>query len=83
MRKITREAVIFMLLGIVLCAAFIALDSYRYYHNISWTLWTHMTLFEKFFEVVKGSAGTGFMYGAVIGLCVWTFYRVLRFAVKG
>jgi hypothetical protein len=83
MRKIAREAVIFTLLGIALYGAFITLYYYQLYHNTSWALGTNQTLFLKLFDVVMPGLVAGFMYGAPLGLCVWIFYRVVRFAVKG
>jgi hypothetical protein len=82
-RKLAREAVIFTLLGIALYGAFITLDYYHFYHNTSWALGTNQTLFWKLFDVVTPGLVAGFMYGAPLGLCVWGFYRVGRFVVKG
>lgn len=83
MRKIAREAVIFMLSGLVLYALFIAIDDYQYMHRRSLDLWNHMTLFEKAFDITFGAIISGFEFGIPAGLFVWSFYRVIRFAAKG
>jgi hypothetical protein len=72
MRKLAREAVIFMLIGMTLGSV----GEYVYLCIDQWNVKV------KYLENL-GVALILAPYGFVAGLGIWLFYRLVRFAVKG
>jgi hypothetical protein len=78
MRRLARQAVIFMLVGFGLYAV---LNDLYNWANIPYLY--RLTFFERAIECLPSSITGGLLYGLPVALVAWMFYRMAYFAVKG
>jgi hypothetical protein len=84
-RRLAREAVIFMLLGMVLAAvgSFIYLRHDIAYWTAEIAKYGGTVVAPATISETAVTAAVFGLYGFIGGFGVWLFYRLVRFAVKG